>query len=114
DTLKGVVEARDRDVRDVEVKLAALEKVHAKCGSKTEEMEKELQRSNNRFTKLYSIAEEMESELKDLRKKLSTRDEWFKDNIEIIKMMGRAIEAREAMIAPLEQAPSVKEIQTLE
>ena len=113
DTLKGVIEARDKDVRDVEVKLAALEKMHSKCGGKTEEMGKELDRANERFTKLYAIAEEMENELKDVRKKLQLRDEWFKDNIDIIKRMVKSIEERESLIAPLEEPPSVKDVQTL-
>jgi len=114
DTLKGVIADRDKDVRDVEVKLAALEKIHSKCGGKTEELEKEIRRSEDRFTKLYAIAEEMENELKDVRRKLQLRDDWFKDNIDIIKMMAKAIEERESMIAPLEEPPSVKEVQTLE
>ncbi|MCK4718185.1 MAG: hypothetical protein KAT70_05905 [Thermoplasmata archaeon] len=113
-TLKGVIESRDRDVRDTEIKLVSLEKMHEKSGSAKEDLEKEVRRANERFTKLYSIAEEMEIELKDLRKKLRMRDDWFKDNIDVIKMMVRAIEERENMIAPLGEAPSVREIQTLQ
>ena len=65
---------------------------------KIEDASKSLKIEKERFAKLYSLAEELEADIKELRESLDNRDKWFKSNIDILRGFSRALSEREEII----------------
>ena len=111
-TLREVIESRDREVREMEISFTALGKEHKECPTKIHNMELDMKRNKERFTKLYTLAQELEQELKDTRGQLEERDTWFKENVDVIRNMQRAIDSRDSMVQPLKKGlPSTGDLE---
>ena len=112
-TLREVIESRDREVREMEINFTALGKEHKECPNKIHNLELDMKRNKERFTKLYTLAQELEQELKDTRDQLEERDTWFKENVDVIRNMQRAIDSRDNMVQPLKKGlPSTSDLGT--
>lgn len=97
-SLRQVAENRDAEIRDLEVRVSSLERENASFEPKMKELERELKKQRDQFAKLYSLAEELDEELRYARKEIEIRDEWFRDHINVFSSMCNAIGSREEII----------------
>ncbi|MEE9152042.1 MAG: hypothetical protein V3U20_09455 [Thermoplasmata archaeon] len=97
-SLRQVAENRDSEIRDIEVKLSSLERENEDFEPKMKEMDRELKKQRDQFAKLYSLAEELDEELRYTRKEIEIRDEWFRDHINVFSGMCNALKSREEII----------------
>jgi predicted nucleic acid-binding Zn-ribbon protein len=97
-SLRQVAENRDAEIRDLEIRVSSLERENSSFEPKFKEMENELKKQRDQFSKLYSLAEELDEELRYARKEIENRDDWFRDHINVFKGMCNAISSREEII----------------
>ncbi len=97
-TLKDALTARDEEIRELEIKHSNLEKEFGAVEPKLEELQKTLNTEKVRFSRLYSLSEELEADLKEARAAIEKRDSWFKENIDILRGFSRALSAREKIL----------------
>jgi chromosome segregation ATPase len=97
-SLRQVAENRDAEIRDMEVGITSLERAKAEFEPKMKELESDLKKQRDQFAKLYSLAEELDEELRYARKEIELRDEWFRDHINVFSSMCNAITSREDII----------------
>jgi chromosome segregation ATPase len=69
-SLRQVAENRDAEIRDLEIRMSSLERENSAFEPKLKEMEKELKKQRDQFSKLYSLAEELDEELRYARKEI--------------------------------------------
>jgi chromosome segregation ATPase len=106
-SLRQVAENRDTEIREMEVRLSSLEREKETFEPKIKGMEKDLKKQRDQFAKLYSLAEELDEELRYTRKQLEIRDEWFRDHIQVFSSMCNAIGDREGIIRETALKPSI-------
>jgi chromosome segregation ATPase len=97
-TLKEALASRDKEIRELEIKNSKLDKETSESKPKLEELQKTLKIEKERFAKLYSLAEELEADLKEARSAIDNRDKWFKENIDVLRTFSRALSERERII----------------
>jgi chromosome segregation ATPase len=97
-SLRQVAENRDSEIRESEVRLTTLERANADFEPRLKELERENKRQKDQFAKLYSLAEELDEELRYTRRQVEDRDNWFRDHIQVFTGMCNAISAREDII----------------
>jgi len=103
-TLKKVVEGRDKELRDVELRLTSLEEAEKRYQPKIDELSTLLKEEKTRYAKLFAITEELEGELSEARRQISLRDQWFRRNVAALEGIGKAIKDRTTL---LEEAPEL-------
>lgn len=111
-SLRQVAENRDSEIRDNEVKLSALERAKADFEPKIKTMERESKKQKDQFAKLYSLAEELDEELRYTRKQVEDRDDWFREHIQVFLGMCNAISGREDIIKKTSLQKEVKSPKT--
>lgn len=97
-SLKDVLEARDRENRELEIEVTALRGDKASFGPKVSELTKALRVEKERFAKLFQLAEELDEELRVARKEISARDEWFRIHVDQLRGISKAIDERDDLI----------------
>ena len=98
ETLRKVVEARDQELRELEIKSTALEQSLARTEPKVDELTRTHKLEKERYTKLFAIAEELEEELAVARKEIEARDQWYKRNISVLENLSGSIKDRTLLI----------------
>ena len=106
-SLRQVAENRDKEIRDLEIKVTSLDREKSDFEPKLKDLEKELKQQRDQFAKLYSLAEELDEELRYARKEIEIRDEWFRDHINVFSGMCNAIKSREDIIEVTSLKPSI-------
>ena len=106
-SLRQVAENRDSEIRDLEIRVDSLERANTEFEPKMKELEKELKNQRDQFAKLYSLAEELDEELRYARREIEIRDEWFRDHINVFSSMCNAIKSREDIIKETALKPSI-------
>jgi predicted flap endonuclease-1-like 5' DNA nuclease/molybdopterin converting factor small subunit len=97
-TLKNVVEGRDKDIRELEIKLVALEEDSTRYKPQIEDLKRAYNEEKERYAKLFIITEELEEELAATKKELEIRDMWFKNNIGVLTNLNKSIKDRDMMV----------------
>jgi chromosome segregation ATPase len=97
-SLKDVLEARDRENREYEIELTSLRADKTSFEPKLKEVSQNLRVEKERFAKLFGLAEELDEELREARKQIEARDEWFRIHVDVLSNVGKAIEERERLI----------------
>ncbi|MEW5759973.1 MAG: hypothetical protein AB1779_04335 [Candidatus Thermoplasmatota archaeon] len=97
-SLKEVLENRDKEYRELEIELNKLRAESSAFEPKLNELQQSLKLEREKFAKLFTLAEELDTELKQLRREVEVRDEWFKNYLSIFGETQKAIEERERMI----------------
>lgn len=97
-SLKDVLEARDRENRELEIEVTGLRGDKASFEPRIGELTKALRVEKERFAKLFRLAEELDEELRTARKEIGARDEWFRIHVEQLRGVGKAIDERDTMI----------------
>jgi hypothetical protein len=98
DTLKNVIEARDKEIRDLEIKVVSLEEEATRYQPQIDELTRLYKDEKERYSKLFVITEELEEELASTKKELEIRDLWFKNNIGVLTNLSKSIRDRDMMI----------------
>ena len=98
ETLRKVVEARDQELRELEIKSTALEQALARTEPKVEELTRTHKLEKERYGKLFAIAEELEEELAVARKEIEARDSWYSRNISVMENLAGSIKDRTILI----------------
>jgi len=98
ETLRKVVEARDHELRELEIKSTALEQSLGRAEPKVDELNRQHKMEKERYTKLFAIAEELEEELAVARKEIEARDQWYKKNIAVMENLAGSIQDRTLLI----------------
>ncbi len=106
ETLRKVIEARDNELRDLEIKVANLGQAMGRAEPRIEELSKMHKDEKNRYAKLFAITEELEEELSVARKEIEARDEWYRQNVSLLGNLARAIDDRTVLI---QSAANVRE-----
>ena len=112
-TLKKVTEGRDREIRELEIKVTALEEENSQFRPELERLENLYQDEKERYAKLFAITEELEEELGAARTELEIRDRWFQKYFGQLEsfnvaMKERAIMIRESRFTSPERVRSIK------
>lgn len=97
-SLKDVLEARDRENRELEIEHNALKSDKETHEPKIRELASSLRIEKDRFAKLFALAEELDEELRQAKKEIEVRDEWFRVHVDVLTNVGKAIEERDRMI----------------
>jgi chromosome segregation ATPase len=97
-SLKDVLEARDRENRELEIETTSLRGDKATHEPKFNELQSSLRVEKERFAKLFKLAEELDGELRTARDEIQARDEWFRIHIDSLRGIGKAIEERDRMV----------------
>lgn len=106
ETLRKVVEARDQELRELEIKSTALEQSLSRAEPKVEELTRSHKIEKDRYGKLFAIAEELEEELAVARREIEARDEWYKRNISVLENLSTSIQDRAYLV---ESAKNLKD-----
>jgi len=97
-TLKNVVETRDKEIRDLEIKVVSLEEEATRYQPQIDELTRLYKDEKERYAKLFIITEELEEDLAGTKKELEIRDLWFKNNIGVLTNLSKSIRDRDMMI----------------
>ena len=106
-SLRQVAENRDSEIRELDVKMSTLERENSTFEPKMKEYENNLKKHRDQFSKLYSLAEELDEELRYSRKQIELRDDWFRDHINVFSGMCNAIKSREDITRETALKPSI-------
>jgi len=97
-TLRKVTEGRDREIRELEIKVAALEEENSNFRPELERLETLYREEKERYAKLFAITEELEEELDTARTELEIRDRWFQKYFGQLENFTVALKERAIMI----------------
>jgi hypothetical protein len=97
-TLKKVTEGRDREIRELEIKVTALEEENSSFRPELERLENLYREEKERYAKLFAITEELEEELDTARTELELRDRWFQQYFGQLENFTLALKERAIMI----------------
>ncbi len=106
-SLRQVAENRDTEIRELEIRTTSLEREKSEFDPKQKEMQKELKGQRDQFAKLYSLAEELDEELRYARNEIEVRDDWFREHINVFSGMCNAIKSREDIVRETSLKPSI-------
>jgi len=104
ESLEALLTEKDARIRDLEMKAS-------KSGKQVEHLEPELQKMEEKFTrekdrlgKVFSIAEELDNDLRLAVVELQTRDDWYMEHMSLFEDLNKAIKRRYEMIEAAAEA----------
>ena len=106
-SLRQVAENRDAEIRELDVKMSTLERANLAFEPKIKELETNVKKQRDQFSKLYSLAEELDEELRYSRQQIELRDDWFRDHINVFSSMCNAIKSREDITKETALKPTI-------
>ncbi len=89
-SLKEVLEMRDKEIRELDIERSKLKHRNAELEPRIDSLEKDMKGELERFSKLFSLAEDLESELNRAKDEIKIRDKWFKENIAVFRGLAGA------------------------
>jgi len=95
---KEALEARDKEIRELEIEVRALRVEKATFQPRIDELNKQLRIEKERYAKLFALSEELDEEVKRLKREIEARDEWDKIHLSQFGDVRRALEERAKMI----------------
>ncbi|MBN1390471.1 MAG: hypothetical protein JXA22_07510 [Candidatus Thermoplasmatota archaeon] len=102
-TLRELVDAKDSELRKLEVKGSSLDKETIDCRTRLQETTDLLNLEKNRYKKLYLLSRELEIDADRLSKELEVRDRWFRDNLSFLEELPQRLGRRLDMISDRDQ-----------
>ncbi len=97
-SLRDVLAARDTENRELHIATTSLRTEKNQWDPRLKDLEQNLRMEQDRFAKLFKLAEDLDTELKEARRQIEVRDQWFKKNVMGMANIRRAIEERESMV----------------
>jgi len=98
ETLREVLEARDKEIKDLQMKNIELEGTIEELRPRIKELEEMHEKDLERYAKLFGLTEELEGELERVRKELALRDKWFEENLKPLYNLCQSLYDRERML----------------
>ena len=98
ETLRELVEAKDIELRKLEVKGTTLDKETADHKGRLDELTENLNLERGRYKRLFLITQELEKEVDRLSKELEDRDRWFRDNMAFLEEFPARVGKRLEMV----------------
>jgi predicted nucleic acid-binding Zn-ribbon protein len=96
--LEGLLSQKDNRIRDLELRDAKVTKQIEHLEPELQKMEEKFSREKDRLGKVFSIAEELDNDLRLAVVELSTRDEWYVEHMSLFEELNKAIQNRYEMI----------------
>ena len=91
DVLKKSLEDRDREIRELDIKVVALEEQNSKFEPKINDLTQMYNEEKKRYTKLFTITEELEEELAKAKKENEIQEQWFKRNVGMLENLRQSV-----------------------
>lgn len=107
-SLKHVLETRDAELRNAQIDLNKLKKEREEYQPKIEELQRLCREEKDKLSKLFVLAQELDTNLSTAKQDILTRDEWFKTHVEAYRGMQKAIESYDGMIKESREKKDVR------
>jgi len=106
--LKKVVEDRDKEIRDLELKIVTFEELESQYQPRIDELNRLYKEEKDRYSKLFAITEELEADLEKAKKENEIKDKWFERNLGMLENLKNSIIERNMQLKELEKITTVK------
>ena len=104
ESLEALLTEKDARIRDLEMKASKSSKQVEHLEPELQKMEEKFTREKDRLGKVFSIAEELDNDLRLAVVELNTRDEWYMDHMSLFEDLNKAIKRRYEMIEAAAEA----------
>ena len=104
ESLEALLTEKDARIRDLEMKASKSGKQVEHLEPELQEMEEKFAREKDRLGKVFSIAEELDNDLRLAVVELQTRDEWYMAHMSLFEDLNKAIKRRYEMIEAAAEA----------
>ena len=111
--LKKAVEDRDKEIRDLEIKVITLEEENSKYQPQFDELNKIYKGEKERYAKLFAITEELEEDLAKTKKESEIKDKWFERNVGMLENIKESIVERNILlndVSAMGPGPEIKQL----
>lgn len=96
--LRQLVEEKNSEIIELEVKNTSLKADLAEALPRLEEKDRTLLESKKRYAKLYALTGELEEELDIAGREIGARDKWFAENLSLLENLHKTLDQRKKMI----------------
>lgn len=97
-SLKHVLETRDAELRNAQVELNKLKREREEYQPKAEELQRLYREEKDKLSKLFILAQELDTNLSAAKQDILVRDEWFKTHVEAFRGAQRVVESYDRMM----------------
>ena len=104
ESLEALLTEKDARIRDLEMKASKSGKQVEHLEPELQKMEEKFAREKDRLGKVFSIAEELDNDLRLAVVELQTRDEWYMSHMSLFEDLNKAIKRRYEMIEAAAEA----------
>ncbi len=104
ESLESLLTEKDARIRDLEMKASKSGKQVEHLEPELQKMEEKFAREKDRLGKIFSIAEELDNDLRLAVTELQTRDEWYMQHMALFEDLNKAIKLRYDMIESAAEA----------
>ena len=104
ESLEALLTEKDARIRDLEMKASKSSKQVEHLEPELQKMEEKFTREKDRLGKVFSIAEELDNDLRLAVVELNTRDEWYMSHMSLFEDLNKAIKRRYEMIEAAAEA----------
>jgi DNA integrity scanning protein DisA with diadenylate cyclase activity len=105
DVLKKSLEDRDREIRELDIKVVALEEQNSKFEPKINDLTQMYDEEKKRYTKLFTITEELEEELAKAKKENEIQEQWFSRNVGMLENLRQSVVDRNIKLKEVVETP---------
>jgi len=104
ESLESLLTEKDARIRDLELRASKTGKQVEHLEPELQKMEEKFAREKDRLGKVFSIAEELDNDLRLAVVELQTRDEWYMSHMSLFEDLNKAIKRRYEMIEAAAEA----------
>ena len=104
ESLEALLTEKDARIRDLEMKAGKSSKQVEHLEPELQKMEEKFTREKDRLGKVFSIAEELDNDLRLAVIELQTRDDWYMEHMSLFEDLNKAIKRRYEMIEAAAEA----------
>jgi len=104
ESLEALLNEKDARIRDLEMKASKTGKQVEHLEPELQKMEEKYAREKDRLGKVFSIAEELDNDLRLAVVELNTRDTWYMEHMSLFEDLNKAIQRRYEMIETAAEA----------
>ena len=104
ESLEALLTEKDARIRDLEMKASKSGKQVEHLEPELQKMEEKFSREKDRLGKVFSIAEELDNDLRLAVVELQTRDDWYMEHMSLFEDLNKAIKRRYEMIEAAAEA----------
>lgn len=98
ESLDSILREKENKIRELEMKATKASKQVSHLQPELDKMEEKYSREKDRLGKVFSIAEELDNDLKLALVEMRARDEWYVSHMSLFEDLNKAIQQRYEMI----------------